>query len=117
MIDLNLQTPLKIVRGDTVIFELEITDNVGNPLNLTDLSVGLYIVDKENLTNFVIQKVQNTHTNPASGKTTITLLPSETRQLRSDKQYLFEIKVFNNNDFVRTIGSGTLIVLEPIKLL
>lgn len=112
---LTIYTPLKIVRGDTINFNLEITDESGNAIDLTGLSVGLYIVDKENPSSIILEKVQASHDDATSGKTHIVLTSSETKRLQSDKQYLYEFKLFDNSGYVKTIGTGLMTVFDPVK--
>lgn len=114
---LTISTPLKIVRGDTIGFDLEITDDSGDMMDLTGLSVGLYIVDKDDLSSVVLEKVQSSHVDAVNGRTAIVLSSTETRQLRSDKQYFYEFKLFDGSGFVKTLGSGIIVVFNPVKML
>jgi len=104
---------LEIFRGDSKNYKLILTDNSGNPIDLTGKTVIFTVKKSENDddSNAKIQKVITTHTDPVNGKTEISLLPDDT-ELEPDT-YIFDIQL-SDNQFVHTVVTGRFIVKADI---
>lgn len=96
-------------RGNTVKLPITFKMN-GTPIDITGVKV--YFTLKKRLDEEipVLQKIIDTHTNPALGQTEILLLPDETKIEATE--YNWDITVeFNPNDIV-TIKNGKVKVLQ-----
>ena len=104
----------KFYRGDTVYFNIAITDDAGSPVDLTGATV--YFTMKKNIDDpdpGDLQKAITTHTDPTQGKTQIKLDSSDTDNIDPGK-YFYDFQVTLANGDKITIESGILEVLADV---
>lgn len=104
----------QVIKGDTILIELIITDEKKKPFNLTGGTIKLFVAEKENPSNIIIEVTQNNHINPTGGVSSVEISSSDSKKLIEGKQYLFEIK-FIRDDFVKTLCDGIFYIVKPLK--
>lgn len=104
---------LTVIRGDTAIFEVTITDQDGAAVDLTDSTVFFTVKEKQTDVDAsaLIKKSITVHTDATHGKTTITLSVTETNLARG--AYYYDIQVVKSG-LVQSTVSDTFRVSQDI---
>ena len=101
--------------GDSRDYHLTFTDSNGDAINITGWKV--YFTAKLNYADSdedaVIKKDITTHTDPANGKTTISLTNGNTAELDA-RNCWYDIQVKKNNGDILTVLSGRIEILRDI---
>jgi len=106
---------LSIIRGDTTVFTLTLTDQAGAAVNLTSTTV--FFTVKESLADAdddaLIAKSTDSHSNPSGGVTAITLTSTDTAI--TPGAYIYDIQVKNTTDgAIQSVASGIYEVLPDV---
>lgn len=95
-----------VKRGDTVCFEVEVTDETGTAIDITGWI--FFLTMKDNIDDAdgaaVISVDVATHTDPTNGKTLIEAAAADTDALTGDKYYDIQYKDLSGK--IRTLMSG-----------
>lgn len=109
-------TRIEIIRRDDVRLTVTITDDEGNPLNLTGATV--YFTVKENRLDSdedaLITAEVTSHVNPTGGLTEIDLTQEQT-DLEA-RSYFFDVQVKDASDRIRSINYGLIRVQQDITV-
>lgn len=104
-----------LYRGDSREYTLVFTDKDDEPIPITDwkvyFTVKLSYMDTDG--RAVIRKDITVHTDPVNGKTKITLLPIDTRNIKPE-EYWYDIQVKRGTDDILTVMSGRLEIITDI---
>ncbi|RLC49287.1 MAG: hypothetical protein DRH57_00260 [Candidatus Cloacimonadota bacterium] len=103
-------------RGDTQIYELTITDENGNPVDITGATVWFTLKTDKSLPDneAVIQKVVTDHVDPANGKTKVVLTADETANLVPNTYYFYDFQIKFQNGDVFTLIADKVKILEDV---
>lgn len=105
----------EIIRGDTLILDVQITDNDGVEFDISNstliFTVKAKIEDPDSAS--VIQVRQTTHTDPNGGRSIIKIPAQMTANLQAGKVYYWDIQLVKN-DLVATVAYGTFKVKADI---
>lgn len=103
---------IKRVRGDNYDLEIEITDNSGNPIDLTGTTV--FFTVKRNYNepdgSALISIDVTTHTDPVNGITSIPLTSSQTD---IEGEFVYDVKILNGSELT-SIESDSIIFLPHV---
>jgi hypothetical protein len=107
-----LDNELKIIKGTTFAFDIELTDENNLPVDLTGATI--YFTAKENISDddddAVIKKDITDITNPTTGKATITLTAADTNITVG--QYVYDIVIKNSvNEIYVVTPEGCLLTI------
>ena len=95
---------LKITQGNSKEYQLTFTDKKGDPLNIKGWVVCFNIKTKED--HPVLRKFVKDHTDPITGKTSVSLTEGETNL--HYKEYSYSIEVKTNEGKIQTVKTGRL---------
>jgi len=100
--------------GDTFQRSLTVSDESGNPIDITGWTFILTI--KNNRTDSdseaVVQKVVSSHVSPADGRTEVIIDEAVTADLAGD--YYYDIKYQDDTGFIDTVLNGVIRFEESI---
>ena len=106
---------LRIVRGDTIPFNLTITDTDDLPVNITGFT--LFFTVKEDIAdddaNAVVSISQTSHTDPANGLTSL-VVPSATTELLSAGEYYWDLQIKYADGSIQSSYPGVLTVVADV---
>lgn len=98
-----------VVRGDSAVFKVYVTDDAKNALVLDGWTIDMEIRRNGNL----IVSLQPEHlVDDAEGYFTVKLLPSESEILETED--IFDIQLYDGADTVWTVAQGVMSVIEDV---
>lgn len=102
-------------RGDTVTFNITVSDDAGNPIDLTGATAyfTLKVSTTDTDANAALQKIVTTHTNPTAGETQIILAHTDTNGL-TPGTYFYDFQITLASGDVATIDAGQVNVLADV---
>lgn len=98
-----------IVRGDSAVFKVYVTDDQKQALDLSTWTIDLEI--RRGLSLIVALDPAPLDTD-AQGYFTVTLLPQESEILQTDD--VFDIQLFDGGNTVWTVAQGTIVMVEDV---
>lgn len=103
-------------RGDTKIYDIVITDDTGNPIDITGSTIWFTLKSDPTSddTNAEIQKVITTHIDAPNGKTQVVLSKNDTEHLVPEMYYYYDFQWVTNTGDVQTIMKDKVKVLQDI---
>jgi len=103
-------------RGDTLKYNLVITDKDSNPVDLTGSTIWLTMKSDPSVddTSAEIQQSVSTHTDASNGKTTVVVPNTTTDTLTPSSTLYYDFQWVTPSDEVTTIMSGKVKVLRDI---
>jgi hypothetical protein len=103
---------LTVIRGDTVTFELTITDSAGDPYDLTGAEVW-FSVERLGISKTVGSGI--TVATPASGVATISLVTADTEDAPNLRvSYRYDVQLRLSDGSIKTPVRGQLIVIPDV---
>lgn len=107
---------IQIIRRDDVKLTVTITDDEGNPLNLTGAKV--YFTVKRNKRDTdaqaVITQEVTTHIDPVNGVTEVDLTAEQTDL--EPRSYFFDVQVKDSSDRIRSINYGLIRIKQDVTI-
>lgn len=103
-----------LVEGDTLSFKITLTDDAGDPIDLTGTTTDMDIKRADDslvLTLTVGDGI--TYTDPTGGEMTLTVDASETDNLDPQYTYRYDVQ-WTNGTTVRTVAWGTIQTIEQV---
>jgi hypothetical protein len=98
-----------IVRGDSAIFKVFVTDDEKQALDLSTWTIDLEI--RRGLSLIVALEPAPVDTDE-TGYFTVKLLPEQSEILQTDD--IFDIQLFDGGDTVWTVAQGAIVVVEDV---
>jgi len=104
------RSTVEVIRGDTPIFDIPITDNIGNSFDLSGYEV--YFTAKKHGNKIAKNSPDNgiLITDEANGHAVMTLSEEDTQTVGI---YSFDIQIKNGNA-VHTVAMGDLIIIDDV---
>lgn len=113
-----------IVRGDTAMFKVYVTDDQKQPLNIPDWTISMEIKRPTSVTAQTIGTITDSATNiltllpyqdadDAPGEFTVSLAATESQILQTGDIFDIELS-YPQNQIVWTVAQGHVIVLEDV---
>jgi hypothetical protein len=113
---MSVNTDIEIVRGDDEAIELEFTNEADNSaVDLTDTTVMFTVrtnTDETDDENAIIKKDVVTHSDPTNGKTTISLLHTETDVQAGN--YKYDVQYKDAAGKIKTLLIGNISILQDV---
>lgn len=106
----------EVIRGDTVILDLQLLDENNNPVDLSFAQVVFTAKSDINKPDSQadIQVITTHHISPSQGKTRIKIPPSQTNNLIPYQVYYYDIQVSYSPDDIFTIYKGYFVCMPDI---
>ena len=98
---------IEIVRGTTVIIQIDVLDAEGNPYELQDGEKLIFGVKRKTADSADI--IVKTASVSQDGAYTVTLIPEDTCELPCDK-YVYDVGLQSGNDFYNVIESSPFVI-------
>jgi hypothetical protein len=98
-----------IVRGDTAVFKVYVTDDAKQSLDLSTWTIDLEVKRGSDL---IIALEPAPLPDDEAGYFTVKLLPEQSQILQTDD--LFDIQLFDGEETVWTVAQGSIVVVEDI---
>lgn len=103
-----------LVEGDTLSFKITLTDDAGDPINLTGTTTEMDIKRlDESLVLTLTVGDGITYTNPTGGEMTIVVDAADTANLEPQYTYRYDVQ-WTNGTTIRTVAWGTIQTIEQV---
>lgn len=98
-----------IVRGDSAVFKVYVTDDEKAALNLENWTIDLEI---KRGSSIIVALEPAPIESDATGFFTVKLLPEESETLQTED--VFDIQLYDGEDTIWTVAQGQIVIIEDI---
>lgn len=104
----------ELVQGDSLSFKITLTDDAGDPIDLTGTDAEMDVKRLDGSLVFTLIVGDGiTFTDPGGGEMTIAVEPSETETLDPEYTYRYDVQ-WTNGTSVRTLAWGTIQTIQQV---